>query len=96
MVKSSLGYAISKSRVQTIKSNIASLDSYINKMRGTYTKMVIGSAKKSGITISIDSVCKDHPAVPYPATLARVINEKFGAGKNFKIYIIAEDPVNSA
>ncbi len=96
MVKSSLGYAISKSRVQTIKNNIASLDSYITKMRGTYTKMVIGAAKKAGITISIDPTNEDHPAVPYPATLARVVNQKFGEGRDFKIDIIAEDPVNSS
>jgi methyl-accepting chemotaxis protein len=96
MVKSSLGYAISKGRVQTIKNNISSLDNYITKMRGTYTKMVIGAAKKAGLTISIDPASEDHPAVPYPATLARVVNEKFGAGKDFKIDIIAEDPVNSA
>ncbi len=96
MVKSSLGYAISKSRVQTIKNNIASLDSYITKMRGTYTKMVIGAAKKAGLSISMDPANEDHPAVPYPATLARVVNEKFGAGRDFKIDIIAEDPVNSA
>jgi hypothetical protein len=96
MVKSSLGYAISKSRVQTIKSNIASLDSYITKMRGTYTKMVIGAAKKSGLAISIDPAGEEHPAVPFPATLARVVNQKFGEGRDFKIDIIAEDPVNSS
>lgn len=65
-------------------------------MRGMYTKSVIKVAKKIDLAISIDLFNEPHPAVPFPATFARLVNEKFGEGKDFKIDIIAEDPVNSS
>lgn len=94
MGKAGLGYAMAKSRKKTIEQQIASLDRYITQMRGTYTRTIIGTAKKSGLAISMDPENEPHPAVPFPATFTRLTNEKFGAGRDFGIDIISDDPIN--
>ncbi len=94
MGKSALGSAMSKSRKRTIEQQTLSLDRYITKMRGTYAKMVVGPAKKSELAISMDPASEKHPAVPFPATITRIVNEKFGKGKDFSIDIVSELPVN--
>ncbi len=94
MGKAGLGYAMAKSRKKTIEQQISSLDRYITQMRGTYTKTIIGTAKKSGVPISMDPENEPHPAVPFPATFTRLTNEKFGEGRDFGIDIISEDPIN--
>jgi methyl-accepting chemotaxis protein len=96
MGKAGLGYAMAKSRKKTIEQQISSLDRYITQMRGTYAKTIIGTAKKSGIAISMDPLNEPHPAVPFPATFTRLTNEKFGKGQDFEIDIISDDPINSA
>ena len=71
MGKAAFGYAMAKSRVNTIERQIISLDNYITKMRGTYTQSVIKVAKKIKLGISMDPSSESHPAVPFPATFAR-------------------------
>ncbi|MZH03700.1 MAG: HAMP domain-containing protein, partial [Nitrospinae bacterium] len=94
MGKAGLGYAMAKSRKKTIEQQVTDLDRYITKMRGTYAKTIIGTAKKTGLAISMDPANEPHPAVPFPATFTRMTNEKFGKGKDFGIDIISEDPIN--
>ena len=94
MGKAGLGYAMAKSRKKTIEQQVTDLDRYITQMRGTYTKSIIGTAKKSGIGISMDPANESHPAVPFPATFTRLTNEKFGKGRDFGIDIISDDPIN--
>ncbi len=94
MAKAGLGYAMAKGRKKTIEQQIADLDRYITKMRGTYTKTIIGTAKKSGLTISMNPQDEPHPAVPFPATFTRLTNEAFGKGRDFGIDIISDDPIN--
>ncbi|MBI4384495.1 MAG: HAMP domain-containing protein, partial [Nitrospinae bacterium] len=94
MGKSALGSAMAKSRKRTIEQNINSLDRYITKMRGTYTQIVIKSAKAVNLKISMNPEAETHPAVPFPATLTRMVNEKFGEGSDFSIDIVSDTPVN--
>ncbi len=94
MSKSVLGYGMSQSRQKTIEQQITDLDQFITKMRGTYTQMVIKPAKASQFPISMDPAGESHPAVPFPATFARIVNEKVGEGRDFKVNIISEDPIN--
>jgi methyl-accepting chemotaxis protein len=96
MGKAAFGYAMAKARINTIERQIISLDSYITKMRGTYTQSVIKVAKKIKLGISMDPSSESHPAVPFPATFARVVNEKFGKGKEMDVDIISENPINPA
>jgi methyl-accepting chemotaxis protein len=94
MGKSSLGYAMAKSRKKTIEQQVTDLDRYISKMRGTYAKTIIATAKKSGLAISMNPKNEPHPAVPFPATFTRMTNEAFGKGRDFAIDIISDDPIN--
>ncbi|MDH5457291.1 MAG: methyl-accepting chemotaxis protein [Nitrospinota bacterium] len=95
MAKSALGYAGAQSRQATIKQQISDLDRYITKMRGTYTKFIVAPAKKTKLDISMDPSSENHPAVPFPATFTRMVNEKFGEGRTFGIDIISDQPINS-
>ncbi len=94
MGKAGMGYAMAKGRKKTIEQQVTDLDRYITKMRGTYTKSIIGTAKKSGLAISMDPANEPHPAVPFPASFTRMTNEKFGKGRDFGIDIISDDPIN--
>ena len=94
MGKAALGNAMAKSRKKNIVQRVSSLDRYITQMRGTYTKEVIGPAKHVGLNISMDPEAETDPSVPFPATLTRMVNAKFGAGRDFTIDIISPDPVN--
>ncbi len=94
MGKAAFGFAMSRGRLKTIEDQTKSLDSYITKMRGTYTKSVVKVAKDVKLPISMDPAGEPHPAVPFPATFARVVNEKFGEGNDMSVDIISENPVN--
>lgn len=94
MGKAAFGFAMSRGRLKTIEDQTKSLDSYITNMRGTYTKSVIKVAKAIKLPISMDPAGEPHPAVPFPATFARVVNEKFGKGNDLSVDIISENPVN--
>jgi methyl-accepting chemotaxis protein len=96
MGKAAFGYAMAKGRLKTIENEILSLDSYITIMRGTYTKSIIKLAKGIKLPISMDPESEDHPAVPFPATFARKVNEKFKEGNSLAVDIIAEKPINPA
>ena len=95
MAKSALGYTSTKDLVDNVTKRISFLDSYITKMRGTYTKHVIGTAKKAGIGISMDPASESHPAVPFPATFTRFVNSS-GAkeGAEMSIDILSDNPIN--
>ncbi|MCP3908277.1 MAG: DUF3365 domain-containing protein [Oceanicoccus sp.] len=94
MSKSVLGYSVVHNTLQATEARVSELDRYISKMRGIYTGVVIGAAKKSGIKISMHPTEESTPAIPFPATFARMVGEKFTADGNFSIEILAEDPVN--
>lgn len=94
MGKSALGYAMAKSRLKTIEKQVVSLDDYITKMRGVFTASVIGPAKKINLGVSMHPESEPHPAVPFPATFTRLVNEQFGKGRDFNINVISEAPVN--
>ncbi|QPJ65607.1 MAG: HAMP domain-containing protein [Candidatus Nitrohelix vancouverensis] len=94
MAKAGMGYAMAKGRVRTIEQQIEALDQYVTKMRGVYTATIVGTAKKVELGISMDPKSETHPAVPFPATFARMVNEEFGKGRDFTIDIISDDPVN--
>lgn len=93
MGKSVLGYAMSKNEFNVIKNQVAMLNRYITQMRGVYTKTVIGSAQKAGIEISMNPSTEEVPAIPFPATLTRLVNEQF-ASSGISIDIIAQYPIN--
>ncbi len=94
MGKAAFGFAMAKGRLKTIENEITSLDSYITIMRGTYTKSIIKTAKGIKLPISMDPEGEGHPAVPFPATFARKVNEKFKSAGTLDVDIIAEKPVN--
>jgi methyl-accepting chemotaxis protein len=94
MGKAAFGYAMAKGRLKTIEDKILSLNSYITIMRGTYTKSVIKTAKSIKLAISMDPESEPHPSVPFPATFARIVNEKFKKGNSLEVDIIAENPIN--
>lgn len=94
MGKSALGYASSKSRQKTIEQQIHSLDNYVTQMRSVYTKTIVGAAKKSGLGISMDPANETHPAVPFPATFTRLVNEKVGKSNGLAVDILSDDPIN--
>jgi methyl-accepting chemotaxis protein len=94
MGKAAFGYAMAKGRLKTIEDKILSLNSYITIMRGTYTKSVIKIAKNIKLAISMDPESEPHPSVPFPATFARIVNEKFKKGNSLEVDIIAENPIN--
>jgi len=99
MGKSVLGYT-SKEAFNIIRNQASVLNEYITQMRTKYTASVIGAAKKAGLTISKNPHEEVGPAVPFPATLTRLVNEGFGASEKMaeqeiSIDIIAEDPVNA-
>lgn len=96
MGKAAFGYAMAKGRLKTVENEILSLNSYITIMRGTYTKSVIKTAKDIKLAISMDPASEPHPAVPFPATFARMVNEKFKKGSSLEVDIISENPINPA
>ena len=94
MAKSVLGYASGKQTVENVKTRVASLDRYITSMRGQYTASVISVAKKSGVAISMTPKSEPHPAVPFPATFARLVNAKADSGDGASTVILSDAPVN--
>jgi methyl-accepting chemotaxis protein len=95
MGKSSLGYASAKSTVANKKQQVSSLDRYITQMRGEYVNSIVKAVKNTdGINISMDPPDGKHPTVPFPATFARLVNERFAEGYTSKIDIISENPIN--
>jgi methyl-accepting chemotaxis protein len=94
MGKSAFGYAMAKGREKTIETQVVSLDGYISKMRAVYTKLVVGAAKQGNLGLSMDPEAEKHPMVPFPATFTRLVNEKFGEGRDFSIDVISEMPIN--
>lgn len=94
MSKSVLGYSLAKNSLEATQAQVTQLNRYITKMRGTYAGMVIGPAKKAGMSISMHPEKEYGGALPFPATFARIVGEKFAAGGDFGVDIIAEDPIN--
>jgi len=96
MSKSALSYSLAKNSLQAAEDQVSELDRYITKMRGTYAGMIIGPAKQAGLKISMHPEKEYDPAIPFPATFTRIIGEKFAAGSNFSVDILADDPINPA
>ena len=91
MTKSIMGYALSRNELANLKTKVAEFDSYITKMRGAYTSMVVGAAKQGGVNISMNP---GHDSVPYPATFARKVGEEFAAEGGMSVTILSNDPIN--
>lgn len=96
MGKSILAYALAKSDLGSAEKQVQELDRYITAMRSVYTSGVIGSVKSAGLSISMDPDKEAGHAVPFPATFARLIGEKFSDPEDFSVEIIAKDPINPA
>ncbi len=94
MAQSIFGFSMAKSQRNTLERQIQSFDQFITQMRKTYTEAVIGKTREIGIPLSMDPEAESHPAIPFPATFTRMVNEKFGSTKGFAIDIISKDPVN--
>ncbi len=94
MAKSIMGYALSKNGVQSLEVKVAEFNKYITKTRSIYTDKVIGAAKRGGLGISMEPGHELSPAVPYPATFVRLVDESFATEEGMSIAILSEDPVN--
>lgn len=94
MGKSILGYALAENDLQAAEKQVREIDKYITQMRGVYTANVIGAAKAVGLSISMHPSEEPDPAVPFPATFARIIGEKFSTNGDLSVDIIAKEPVN--
>ncbi len=94
MGKSILGYNAAKSSIENTKVNVADVDAYITQMRGAYTRAVIGPAKASDLKVSMHPADEPRAAVPFPATFARMVNEKFAAKDGLSVDIISNHPIN--
>ncbi len=96
MGKAAFAYAMAKGRLKTIENKTLALDSYITNMRGAYAKSIIKTAKSVNLAISMNPEGESHPAVPFPATFTRLVNENFGKGSDLTVDIISEKPINPA
>ena len=94
MGKSVLAFSVSQSQLKTIEKEISSLDQYITGMRAIYTRAIIAPSNKAKLKISMHPFKESRPAVPFPATFTRKVNESFGEGKDFTIDIISKTPIN--
>ncbi len=95
MAKTIFEYDSINKKYSALVSKTLELDRFITQMRTVYTKMVIGPAKASGLDISMDPKGESHPAVPFPATYARLVNNSFASvGGDLSVKIISETPVN--
>jgi hypothetical protein len=94
MGKSVLAFSVSQSQLKTIEKEISSLDQYITGMRAIYTRAIISPSRKAKLKISMHPFKESRPAVPFPATFTRKVNESFGEGKDFTIDIISKTPIN--
>ncbi len=94
MGKAAFGYAMFKGEKATIEQNIDFLDQYIESMRKLYTQMVFSPADKAGLKVSMDPAQESSPAVPFPATFSRLVNQQIIKSPNFLVDIISENPVN--
>ncbi len=95
MAKAVLGSASMKDIISNIENQVDFFNTYITKMRGTYTKSVIGAAKKAGIGISMTPALEDLPAVPFPATFTRFVNtENSKSADGLTVEILSDNPIN--
>ncbi len=99
--KSALGYYADKERFKAIRNQAITVDLYIAQMRAEYANSVIRAAKKSSLVISMNPEKEAHPAVPFPATFSRLVNDRFAKQKNklgVELYvdILAKFPINPA
>lgn len=96
VAKSALGDTQAKSILGFMETKVQELDAYVTQVRAIYTKMVIGPTKQEGLGISMQPGQETHPAVLFPATFTRLVNEQLSAKTegSFLLDVIAEDPVN--
>jgi len=95
MGKSVLGYAMEKHILDDIRENIVELDNHITSLRKVYTQNVTSLAMELGANLSMQPEQEPHPAIPFPATFTRMINEDYASVSGTDINIIAENPINS-
>ncbi|MCF6217429.1 MAG: methyl-accepting chemotaxis protein [Gammaproteobacteria bacterium] len=93
MGKDILSYILAKSSLQTATLEVQKLDEYITQMRTVYTSSVVAPVKSMGLPLSM------HPdgqkEVPYPATFARMVSERFSEKSAISVEIITDNPINS-
>ncbi|MCP4297176.1 MAG: methyl-accepting chemotaxis protein [Proteobacteria bacterium] len=91
MGKAALGYAMAKREFQHFEKQTSQINQYITMMRLTYTKEVVGPAKKAGLKFSMTPHTEIGGAMPFPATFTKMVNEKMDS---VPFDIIAKEPVN--
>ncbi len=92
MGKDILGYILAKSRLQTATLEVQKLDEYITQMRTAYTSSVVGPVKSMGVSLSMYPDGKE--AIPFPATFARMVSERFSEKSAISVEIITDKPIN--
>ncbi len=92
MAKSILGYSSAKSQTENVTAQMDRLNLYLSKMRTLYADTVINPVKQAGLKLTMEP--GGNQAVPYPATLTRLVNEAFQEASGIRTEILAEDPVN--
>ncbi|MEG3639611.1 methyl-accepting chemotaxis protein [Magnetococcus sp. PR-3] len=97
MGKSALGYAAAQAGNTARLKQINTLNSYITNMRKVYTQTVVKAAKQGEWRLSKNPQSLSHPALPFPATYTRLVNEAFGGlGGEISVDILAKSPINPA
>jgi hypothetical protein len=94
MAKSVLGYALAKNSLQGIQDRIVTLDAYITQMRKVYTQFTTHPFPEGEVAFSQTPTESFTPALPFPATFTRGVNEAFQDQIGLSVDIIAERPVN--
>jgi len=94
MGKSVLGYAMARAEQSEHKEQVSNLNDYITKMRQHYTNEVAGRAKKANIPLSMNPKAERRTALPYPATITRMVNEDFSRNGDLVVDIFSKNPIN--
>ncbi|MGK7346012.1 MAG: methyl-accepting chemotaxis protein [Candidatus Nitrospinota bacterium M3_3B_026] len=92
MAKTALGIA-SRGEYKTLENQVLVFDRYITSMRTAYTETIISAADEADLLISRNPGEEKHPAIPFPATFARMVNERF-QGEDLSVDILSENPIN--
>lgn len=96
MAKSSLGYAAAKNEIANLESQVIRLNKFITNMRAVYTRQIVPVAKNNNINLVMSAGDSAHTGLPFPASFARMVNDRLAKSNEFSIDIIAEQPVNPA
>lgn len=94
MAKSALGYSTAKNQHSHLEQQVTMVDNYITNMRAAYTQIVVPVANAHGIELSMAEDDHKQGQLPFPATLTRLVNNRFQENSQSSVDIIAKHPVN--